>query len=221
MDMQVDAQLIRNERLKRAWSQEHLAQVSGLGLRTIQRIENGEKASLETVKALAAVLELRVEGVLVDMPPPPVAITPPIPSHFRLFKPWSTFVAGCAFTLATLGGVFMMQGASAEQIDLDFAMTLNGEAVSVSELTSEDGSPAVIEVKELVKVDLVPTVRDDGFVLVEAKIYTHEDGEFKLVSEPAMLTKNGTPVLIRVGNEESFDGSKAMMLELKVTPTIE
>ena len=41
MDMQVDAQLIRSERLKRAWSQEQLAQVTGLGLRTVQRIENG------------------------------------------------------------------------------------------------------------------------------------------------------------------------------------
>ena len=46
---------IRNERLKRAWSQEQLAQVSGLGLRTVQRIENGGKASLETIKALAHV----------------------------------------------------------------------------------------------------------------------------------------------------------------------
>ena len=33
MEMKVDATLIRSEREKRAWSQEHLAEVAGLGLR--------------------------------------------------------------------------------------------------------------------------------------------------------------------------------------------
>ena len=39
MDMKVDSSYIKRERERRAWSQEHLAEVTGLGLRTIQRIE--------------------------------------------------------------------------------------------------------------------------------------------------------------------------------------
>ena len=39
MDVQVDPNLIRSEREKRAWSQEHLAAAAGIGARTIQRIE--------------------------------------------------------------------------------------------------------------------------------------------------------------------------------------
>lgn len=54
---------VKNLRLARAWSQEELATVSGLNVRTIQRIENGSKASLETLKALAAALDTSVTGL--------------------------------------------------------------------------------------------------------------------------------------------------------------
>lgn len=52
--------LIQKLRLQRAWSQQHLAQVSGLSLRTIQRLENGQPASLESLKALAAAFDTDV-----------------------------------------------------------------------------------------------------------------------------------------------------------------
>ncbi|XEG69223.1 helix-turn-helix domain-containing protein [Edwardsiella tarda] len=50
----------RARRLARAWSQEQLADMSGLSTRTVQRIENGEQPSLETLSALAAVFEVSV-----------------------------------------------------------------------------------------------------------------------------------------------------------------
>lgn len=52
---------MRKLRLKRAWSQEQLAQLSGLNIRTIQRIERGQKAGLESLKALAAVFEVELK----------------------------------------------------------------------------------------------------------------------------------------------------------------
>lgn len=66
--MFVNAQLIRNKRLKRAWSQEHLAQTTGLGLRTVQRIESDGNASLETVKALAEEQAFAEEGISGELP---------------------------------------------------------------------------------------------------------------------------------------------------------
>lgn len=54
------AAMVRRLRLERAWSQEDLAAVSGLNVRTIQRIENGGKASLETLKSLAAAMDIAV-----------------------------------------------------------------------------------------------------------------------------------------------------------------
>lgn len=60
MEMQVNSQLIRAEREQRAWSQSHLASVSGLGLRTIQRIEGKGRASYESAGAIAAAFSMTV-----------------------------------------------------------------------------------------------------------------------------------------------------------------
>jgi transcriptional regulator with XRE-family HTH domain len=49
--------LIRKLRLQRGWSQDQLAEMSGLSVRTIQRLERGASASVETLKSLAAVFE--------------------------------------------------------------------------------------------------------------------------------------------------------------------
>ena len=59
--------IVRKLRLKRAWSQEQLAQFSGLNIRTIQRIERGQKAGLESLKSLAAVFEIELEDLLKKM----------------------------------------------------------------------------------------------------------------------------------------------------------
>ena len=49
---------VRQRRLKNGWSQEELARHSGLSTRTIQRIESGHKAGIESLKCLAAVFEM-------------------------------------------------------------------------------------------------------------------------------------------------------------------
>ncbi|MGH7022543.1 MAG: 2TM domain-containing protein [Caulobacteraceae bacterium] len=49
--------LIQKLRLQHGWSQEQLAELSGLSTRTIQRLERGHTASSESLKALASVFE--------------------------------------------------------------------------------------------------------------------------------------------------------------------
>lgn len=51
---------IKKLRLERHWSQDQLSEMSGLSIRTIQRIENGENAGLESLKSLAAVFEINI-----------------------------------------------------------------------------------------------------------------------------------------------------------------
>jgi DNA-binding XRE family transcriptional regulator len=46
--------VVQEMRLKNGWSQQQLADISGLNVRTIQRIEQGQSASLESFKALGA-----------------------------------------------------------------------------------------------------------------------------------------------------------------------
>ena len=47
----------------KGWSQEQLATIAGLSTRTVQRIENGEQASTETLNAIAAALGVQVSDL--------------------------------------------------------------------------------------------------------------------------------------------------------------
>lgn len=49
---------VKKFRLQKCWSQEQLAEVTGLSVRTIQRLEKGQPASMESLKALASVFEI-------------------------------------------------------------------------------------------------------------------------------------------------------------------
>ena len=50
-------------RQERSWSQEQLADLSGLSLRTVQRIEASNKAGYESVRALALAFEIDVSAL--------------------------------------------------------------------------------------------------------------------------------------------------------------
>ncbi|MEN9307721.1 MAG: hypothetical protein RL173_1653 [Fibrobacterota bacterium] len=52
--MKIDTQLLRQLRDERSWTQEHLAEVAGVSLRTVQRIEREGNASADSRLALAA-----------------------------------------------------------------------------------------------------------------------------------------------------------------------
>jgi len=70
MEMQLRPEKIRAERERRAWTQEHLAAVAGLGVRTIQRVEATGTASVESATALAAVLEIPLHALRAETSPP-------------------------------------------------------------------------------------------------------------------------------------------------------
>ncbi|MGE6213000.1 2TM domain-containing protein [Comamonas aquatica] len=66
---------VQKLRLQRGWSQQQLAELSGLSVRTIQRIENGSAANTESLKSLASVFEidfstLSSEPAMPDTPTP-------------------------------------------------------------------------------------------------------------------------------------------------------
>ncbi len=65
--MLVDANKMKHLRLSRNWTQQHLAEVCGLSMRTIQRVEKDAVASNETVSAYAAVFETDVASFLISV----------------------------------------------------------------------------------------------------------------------------------------------------------
>jgi DNA-binding XRE family transcriptional regulator len=70
MSANIDSGLIRKLRTTRCWSQEELAQIADLNVRTIQRIETDGSASLESRRALAAAFGLAPEDLLVGIQQP-------------------------------------------------------------------------------------------------------------------------------------------------------
>lgn len=66
MSFKVDAEKIKRWREEHHWSQEHLAELAGVSLRTLQRIEKGEPISRESLKALAAAFNVDVNALAMD-----------------------------------------------------------------------------------------------------------------------------------------------------------
>jgi transcriptional regulator with XRE-family HTH domain len=73
--MKINGEAVRTLRERKSWSQEHLANASGLSVRTVQRVEVEHIASAETRLALAAALDVPV-AELVPAPPPTDATVP-------------------------------------------------------------------------------------------------------------------------------------------------
>ena len=61
MDMNIDGQFVARLRNQRGWSQEQLAEISNLGIRTVQRVEGQGQCSLESRNSLASAFDLTGE----------------------------------------------------------------------------------------------------------------------------------------------------------------
>lgn len=65
--MLVDSKKLKRLRLAKNWTQQHLADVCDLSMRTIQRVEKDGVASNETVAAYAAIFELTVVDLVLTV----------------------------------------------------------------------------------------------------------------------------------------------------------
>lgn len=98
--MQLNFLRIRQLRTEKGWTQQHLADICAVSLRTIQRVEVQGIASLETSKALAAAFEVNRESLLgeTELPVAAEGAKKSVP----LWLLCITFLAG------TLFGVFLL-----------------------------------------------------------------------------------------------------------------
>lgn len=62
--MIINTSAMKEGRINKGWTQQQLADVSGLSLRTIQRVESQGQGSMETCNALCAVLEMERRTLL-------------------------------------------------------------------------------------------------------------------------------------------------------------
>jgi transcriptional regulator with XRE-family HTH domain len=210
MDMRIDAKRIRAERERRAWSQEHLAIVSGLGLRTIQRIEKTGAASFESARALAAVLEVDVAALRVAREEPQPAQQSTMPSRFRFRA--RPMLGGAAAALTAAGALFVASKGLADVVMLDVGVSMNDSQVEQSQLVTEANDHVALRaIDDMLRVVVVPTIQKDGIMLA-TEIYVLEGGGYVLASSPKLLVENGKPAEIELTTK---DGS---LIHFSITP---
>lgn len=186
--MQVNVDRLKAERQKRAWSQEHLAEAAGLGLRTIQRIESSGVASNETIKSLAAVFECSIQDLLAAE----------VTVHRLAFwkRPLSI---GAVASFAAASVVFLVARATAGEVMLDVVLGGDDPDVKVFKLVTEEGHQAEARLEQQLRIVLTPTLQQNDLILLSAEIYAYDGQEFKLVSTPKVLTRNGVDAKIQIG----------------------
>lgn len=96
---------LRRHRTARAWSQQLLADASGVSLRTVQRAETGAAVSGETLLALAGALDLDVAAIQ----PPAVNSVSPETAALRQWRFHPSRVSGVGLALAA-PAVWMVLG---------------------------------------------------------------------------------------------------------------
>ncbi len=193
MDMQLNKDQLRREREVRAWSQSHLAEVAGLSMRTVQRIETSGSASLESAKAIAAAFDTHVEALLA-----PVAENLEAKKK-SISKRLSTLVAAVVVGLA---GLAWLSQAYANQIRVDLAISEGEKPIANLHLRSNVGEPSETRVDEKIKVKLTSTKMDDN-VFVDAEVYFYNGKSFELKANPKLLVANKQPAAVSI---EGLDG---------------
>jgi transcriptional regulator with XRE-family HTH domain len=190
MDMKIDSSYIKAQRTRRAWSQEHLAEVTGLGLRTIQRIEKTGAASYESARSLAAVFEIDVAEL---RSAPPVAGEP---RRVSLSLRQVLAVVGALVT----GGALLVTSSTfaADKVLMDLNVAVDSktdEARAIATKVVVDDGTLVPEVNDLklgdLRFSIVPRVQAPDRILLEVSIYERRGDEEVIVSQPRLIALSG------------------------------
>jgi transcriptional regulator with XRE-family HTH domain len=202
MDMQIDSSKVRSERERRAWSQEHLAEVSGLSLRTVQRIETTGSASFESARALAAVFELEVSALRAAGE----AVVDPNRASHR----WGYL--GLAASLVVAVGAFFIRTANAGEVLLDVGVTLNHQKLGQQQLKAEEGKSAEIKLEGQLRVFINPLVTQTGAILLSMRVEEPAGAGWKQVEEPRIMVASGDLGTVKVTSP------KGSVIEIAVRP---
>jgi len=101
--MDISSERVREARMARGWTQQQLAEIANLSLRTVQRVETQSVASNETVSALSAVLEIPRTELM--------TLSPNQPGQTEAERSMGRLLAATALLGAALGSgitVFLM-----------------------------------------------------------------------------------------------------------------
>lgn len=191
MDMQLNKEHLRRERELRAWSQSHLAEVAGLSMRTVQRIERTGGASLESTKAIAAAFDTQVEALLLagSAAPKPGLIA----SRVALLV---------AFFASALWVFSWWSRAYADQIMVDLAVSEGDKPVASVHLLNKAGVPGEMKVDDLINVKVTSTKMESN-IFLDVQVYLYNGKTFELKANPKLMVANNQAAAISM---DGYDG---------------
>ena len=194
MDMQIDASKIRAERERRAWSQEQLAETTGLSHRTIQRVESTGSASYETAKAIAAVFECEVAVLKHTMPLP----AEPVRTVARAAGGARWRFAGVAASLVLALGFLVTRSATAGEVQLNIVLKRNSVELGQHQLVANEGKSAEIRHDGEVRLFVNPIVTQDGSILLSMRVEEPSGTRWVEIGEPRIMVVNGNEAQVKV-----------------------
>ena len=201
MDMKLDQHLIKSSRAAKAWSQEHLAHVAGLGVRTIQRAESSGLTSYESALAIASALEMSVTELIVSEPK---AVLPTMRIRLGILL---TFVAGLFFLAAN-------RAVLADQVILDVNATVDQKNVSEARRTLSEGESAEFQIGSQYQLVVSPTILDSREIRLSMQLNKYDGEHFVQIARPRIVTPNQHAATL----QSESDGTS---IGIEITPTIE
>lgn len=198
MDMQLNKETLKREREKRAWSQSHLAEVAGLSLRTVQRIERTGSASLDSAKAIASAFDKQVDQMCMPLP---------ISGSRKLAQVPLFAAVGISVLLI----ITWWSNAFAEPIMLNLSVSTHDKNLADVQLLNENGEQSELQIDGMLKVKLIPSV-SEGKVILSTQIYEFVKDKYELKAEPQLVTNN------KMAAEIHFDAENGEVYQLLIEP---
>ena len=200
MDMKLDRKIIKSSRTAKAWSQEHLSHVAGLGVRTVQRVESSGLTSYESALAIASALDMSVTELIVAEPKP----------AFASMRMRVGILVTCIVGLLVL---VVNRAVLAEQIVLDVNATLDQFKVSEALRTQAEGEPAQFQIGSDFQLVVSPTILASGDIQVSLRLSEYDGERFVEVARPQIVTPNQQTATLT-------SDSNGTALAIEITPTL-
>ena len=188
--MQLNKNWIRQQRDQRAWSQEHLAEASGLGLRTIQRIESAGIASPESARALASAFNVPLQQFVVEKKPQKV--------QGRL----SRVTIVIALLASSLTATHLTRTAIAEQIELAIGVSIDGTALIQQSVVAGEGKDTALdfgnEIRTVITPESIEIAGKQKLALSMNIFEVNSSGDQTLIESPEFLFEEDSSFEINI-----------------------
>lgn len=193
MDMKINHKLLRRQREQRAWTQNQLAEVASLSMRTVQRIERNGIAAKESAMALASALDMDLADLLIQSNSSSTRHT----SNRR----WWGLVGILTSLIVSLG---WWSTAAAEQVMINLSVKAESGASTEGEMQflNELGAQSEVRFNHQFRLH-VRAVRHNQGLLLSTEIYDFIDGDYLLISSPSILIADNELAAIHVDTHSS------------------